>query len=136
MKTMCCAVGLAVVSVVMCALAIGQDDAEKKDPAVEQIVVPTEDTTEFTVDGRSTLFRLTVTTPAGGSIEEPVIIGKARHLRTAEITNVSSSGPSIGAMTKEFVFRGTAAGKVEIKITHKGPATTTPVVEVFRVTIK
>jgi hypothetical protein len=112
-------------------------EAESKKPGVERIVVPMEGVTEFTVTGRSTLFRLAISTISGGTIGEPKIDGNARLIRTAEIINVDKDGqPLIGAFNKEFVFRGTAAGRVTIEIKKTLPTQPTPVVEKFTVTIK
>lgn len=117
-----------------------QDAAESREAkaaAEEKIFVPEEGVQNFTVTGRSTLFRITVSTLAGGKIEEPVIKGKAMKVRSAVVTTVDKDGhPHIGALVKEFVFRGTAAGKVEITFKRTIPTSPMPEVEEYHVTIR
>ncbi len=110
----------------------GEDNTNK---TIEQIYVPKKGLTEFSVTGRSSLFRITVSTPSGGTISNPVIRGNAKLLRSAEVTFIREGGPTIGALTKEFVFRGTSSGKVEIEIQKTNPTSPMPVVEVYKVTI-
>ena len=87
-----------------------------KKPIVEKITIPLDGVKEFTVTGRSTLFRITVSTIAGGTISEPKITGPAEHVRTAEISEVAKDGTlRIGTLTMEFVLRGTGAGIATIE---------------------
>src|SRR5438105_427676 len=112
--------------------AIAQEAREKNegkaaDGGPERIVVAPEGLKDFSVSGRSTHFRLTVTTPSGGKINEPVVMGNVRHVRTSEITELDMSGhPTIGALRHEFVFRGTGAGKVKITIKKMSPSSPMP----------
>lgn len=115
----------------------GDDEQEHQELQLERIVVPMQGVHEFTVSGDSTLFRLSISTPSGGTIGSPVITGNAKHLRTAEVSTVGEGGRRlIGALTKEFVFRGTGEGKVTISIERKAPTSPTPVVETFQITIQ
>jgi hypothetical protein len=115
-------------------LAFGQDG---NGPPTESIVVPAEGVTDFTVTGRSTLFRLSVETIAGGSIEKPVVTGSAKHIRTEEITTAGKDGENlIGGLNQHFVFRGTGAGKAKIVINYKAPTSPDVVTKTYNVTIK
>lgn len=119
------------------AASYGQEEEAAKKRDTERIVVPADGVTEFTVTGRSTLFRVSVSTPTGGTISaKPKITGNARHVRTAEIIRVTEGGkPIIGSLEKEFVFRGTGAGTATIEIEKTSPSEPTPVVVTYKVTI-
>jgi hypothetical protein len=136
MKILFAAAGLVVASMAVATLAQEEKEAGKK-PQVNEVVVPMEGVHEFVVTGRSTLFRLPVSTIAGGEISDPKITGKAKHLRTERIVTVREKGePLVGPTNMEFVFRGTAAGTVTIEFTKTLPTQPNPEVEKFTVTIK
>jgi hypothetical protein len=114
--------------------AVGQDG---NGPTTEEIVVPADGVTDFTVTARSRLFRIPVSTIAGGAIGKPVVTGSAKHIRTEEITTVDESGePMIGGLNQHLVFRGTGAGKVRIVVKIKSPVSPDPDEKTFNVTIK
>jgi hypothetical protein len=113
----------------------GPKDAQKSEH--EHLVSPIPGVTKFAVTGRSTRFRLTASTPAGGTIQAPVIKGKAILIRESNVIEVGPEGkPTIGVTRKEFVFRGTEAGNVVIEITKTTPGQPMPVVERFEIEIK
>lgn len=70
MKMLIAAMGLAWASAAVATLAQDEEEEGKK-PRVMQIVVPVEGVHEFVVSGRSTHFRVPVSTIAGGTIGEP-----------------------------------------------------------------
>lgn len=119
---------------------VSHAEEEKKEDETkkfETIIVPVEGVTEFTVTGRSTLFRLPISTIAGGTISEPKITGKVKLIRKAEITLVEKGGvPLIGSLNKEFVFQGTAAGKATIEFEKKLPTEPKPVIVKYTVMIE
>lgn len=118
------------------ALAEG-DEVAKKAAKIETIVVPADGVNKFKVTGRSTLFRLTESVIAGGTIDAPVIEGKAKHIRTSEITTVNAKGtPMVGAVVKEYVFRATAAGKVVIAFRKTLPTEAMPIKVVYEITVE
>ena len=102
-----------------------------------KIIVPMEGITDFVVTGRAPLIRLTVSTIAGGSIKTPKTMGNIRHVRTTEIVTVDKDGrPLIGAIVKEFLFRGTGKGRATIEITKTLPTQPMPIVKRYTVTLK
>lgn len=124
------------------ALVVANDDVESSadeetSRKIERVVVPVEGVREFTVTGRSTRFRLTATTIAGGTIEQPVVEGPAKLVRTSEIERVGKGGePLIGSAEKQFEFRGTGGGTVKISIKKTLPTQPMPIVDAYRITIK
>ncbi len=136
MKKLFAATCFAVASMAIVTLA-QEKKAEGKKPTVARVVVPSEGVTAFTVTGRSTLFRLPISTISGGTISEPEMTGSVRHVRTEEIIEVGPGGdPLVGSLRKEFVFRGTGAGKVMIKFEKTLPTEPGPIIETYTVTIK
>lgn len=131
------AIVVCAVSVVgLLSLARGED-AEAKKPAKESIVIPADGVKEFSVTGRSTLFRITVTTIAGGEISEPKIKGPAKLIRFAEIQEVGPDDSLIvGPLRQEFVFGGTGPGKVSIEFGIQAPNQADRQTEKYTVTIK
>jgi hypothetical protein len=135
-KRLAAIVVCAVSAVGLLSLARGED-AEAKKPGKESIVIPADGVKEFSVIGRSTLFRITVTTIAGGEISEPKIKGPAKLIRFAEIQEVGPDDSLIvGSLRQEFVFRGTGDGKVGIVFEIKTPTQPEPTTEKYMVTIK
>jgi hypothetical protein len=137
-KTLCLSVLLLASIVLTYAIVRGPRDAEAA-PIVanDKIVAPMEGVTDFTVDGRKSLFRLTISTPTGGTISNPAVIGTARLLGTADITVVGPGGePRDGAMIREYVFRGTGPGKARIVFQRTGPSSDKAQAVTFNVTVK
>ncbi len=117
-------------------IAPGRAQEEDAKPIEERVVVPEDGVHKFEVTGRGTLFRLKVSVASGGEIKGPVISGKAKHLRTAEVYEVVEGGAHpIGAEVKEYVFRGTADGRVAIEFSLRSPSGDITM-ETFDVTVK
>ena len=91
MKTLLTLGCLSLLSMAMLSNAVAAQPKPKR-PTVQRIVVPTEGVTDFSVTGRSTLFRLPVSTIGGGTIGEPKITGNVQHLGTAEVIHVGEGG--------------------------------------------
>lgn len=127
----------AVLTVAFGSGSFAQQQKKAVTPRTEKVAIPPEGATKFTVTGRGTFFRLTVSTIAGGEIEEPKVEGTVALVRTSEISRINEEGmPAIGAIVREYTFRGMGAGKSTITITKKVPTSPMPVVEKFEVTIK
>ena len=141
MKTLTAATALVIAWAALAAVAQEEKETEKtaagKTPQVTRVVVPMDDVHAFVVTGRSTHFRLPVSTIAGGTIGAPKITGQAKHLRTEEIIMVQEEGkPSIGSVQREYLFRATAPGTITIEFEKKLPTQPDPVLEKFTVTVK
>jgi len=114
--------------------AVGQ---EKNGAISESIIVADNGVTDFTVNGSTSLFRISVSTIAGGSIEKPEINGNAKHVRTEEITFAEQNGETkSGTLDQNLVFRGTGKGRVTITVNTRNPASPQLIVNKFNVTIK
>lgn len=136
MRKLVASLGLVFALIAVAAVAQEGKEARKK-PQVHEVVVPGDGIHEFVVTGRSTRFRLPVSTIAGGKISDPKITGRATHLRTEQIIRVDEQGhPAMGALDMEFLFRATAAGKVTIEFEKTLPTQPDPELEKFTVTIK
>lgn len=124
---------VSLVSLLSLGAALGGREARAED---ERIVTPAEGTTNFVVQGKSTKFRLAVSAIGGGEIKAPKIRGKAKLVRSSDITRADADGELVGQIEKEFEFQATAAGQVVIEIEKIEPTSPEPIVEKYTVTIK
>lgn len=128
---------LVVVLAAVTTISIAQDETTAESAPPEEVIFqPAEDVTEFTVSGRSALFRLSASTPSGGVISEPKISENVELVRTARIRLVSEQGPLIGSFHREFTFRSKSAGQATIEIRAKAPSVREPIVVKYTVTME
>lgn len=116
-------------------LVRGLDNSE--DGAGVTVVVPADGVRDFSIEGLNTLFRLTASVPAGGTIGEPQIEGGIQMVRTVDTVTVAKGGrPLIGSISKEFEFRAEVEGSAKIKIIRMIPGSATPEVDEYVIEVK